>query len=84
MPDLILSLSEAEFDDLEEIANDRQEDSKITGHDLLVNAIAVELGRKQPAENAFARGVRRERERSQRKAAFTSGFERGMTPCRRY
>jgi hypothetical protein len=84
MADLILSLSEGEYDDLQEVADDRHEDIKVTAHALLTGAVVVELSKKQPTENAYARGVRRERERSNRQAAFMSGFERGMAPCRRY
>jgi hypothetical protein len=43
MPDITLTLTEQEYDDLETVAGERQQTPEECGHDLLVDAVAAEL-----------------------------------------
>ena len=62
MPDVTVSLTQAEYDDLETISTDREEENKITAHDLLVGAVAAELAQSQSAQSSgYQRGVQSER-----------------------
>jgi hypothetical protein len=77
---IIIDLTEEEFDRLEEVAGD--EEIQVVAHDLLVSAIEAELN--PEGETVQNRVLSRQRKRASARHAFDVGFERAMTAQARH
>jgi hypothetical protein len=81
MPDVTITLTQDQMDDLNEVADEHGEPAETVAHDFVVagGSVEIERIRKQKPQNAYAAGVATARDRAIRAAAFTAGFDRGMT-----
>jgi hypothetical protein len=78
MPQLTITLTPEEYNDLQTIADERLKEPEDLAHDLLVTAISDALNRSQAtaSQRAYNRGVMQARREGVQSARWTEIFQR--------